>query len=263
MELRRSEALRRPRTHDFSAGVFPGPSDQAGARAALRVYGSPTKRLLDLVIATLLLAALTPLIVVLAILIKVDSKGPVLYRCRRVGLEGREFAMLKLRKMHCDAAGLSLTSAHDERFTRFGSFLARTKLDELPQLWNVIGGTMSLVGPRPEDPGFVALHPQRYAEILRAKPGITGLSQLAFAKEGRLLEGPDRTKRYVEHLLPQKIAIDQLYVACRSMRMDLRILAWTLVTVVFGTEVAVDRRSGRLSRRRANSAFTALERAGT
>ena len=215
------------------------------------------ERLLDIVIAVPLLVALTPLMALLALAIKVESSGPVFYRSRRVGLGGREFSMPKFRKMHCGAAGPALTCARDERFTRLGSFLAATKLDELPQLWNVIRGSMSLVGPRPEDPSFVALHPQDFVEILRVKPGITGLSQLAFAREGRLLDGPDRVSRYAEWLLPNKIAIDRLYVTHRSTSMDLRILFWTFVTVVLGIEVAVDRRSGGLSVRRRPPASSA------
>jgi lipopolysaccharide/colanic/teichoic acid biosynthesis glycosyltransferase len=212
--------------------------------------GALGKRFLDVLIAVSMLVALTPLMLVLALAIKLGSRGSVFYRCRRVGLGGREFAMLKFRKMRHDAAGPAVTWAHDERFTRLGSLLAGTKLDELPQLWNVIRGDMSLVGPRPEDSSFVALSSRDYAEILRARPGITGLSQLAFAREGRLLGGPDPLRRYVERLLPQKITLDQLYVARRSTGMDLRILAWTVVTVLLGIEVSVDRRSGKLSARR-------------
>jgi lipopolysaccharide/colanic/teichoic acid biosynthesis glycosyltransferase len=219
-------------------------------RAGGRARGLEAKRLIDIVIAIILLVAFAPLLVGLALAIKLGSRGSVLYRCRRVGLGGREFAMLKLRKMRHDAAGPPLTCAHDERFTRVGSFLARRKLDELPQLWNVVRGDMSLVGPRPEDPSFIALCPHEYAEILRARPGITGLSQLAFAREGRLLDGPDPLRRYVKRLLPQKITLDQLYVARRSTVMDLRILAWTVVTVMCGIEVSVDRGGGELSARR-------------
>jgi lipopolysaccharide/colanic/teichoic acid biosynthesis glycosyltransferase len=208
------------------------------------------KRLFDLVISLPLLVLLIPLMVVVALAIKLDSNGPILYRCRRVGLGGREFAMLKFRKMHHGAAGSALTCSRDDRFTRFGAILARTKLDELPQLWNVIRGDMSLVGPRPEDARFVALYPQDFVEILRVRPGITGLSQLAFARESRLLDVPDRLKRYVECLLPQKIGLDQLYVANRSGSMDLRILFWTLATVLSGVEVSVSRETGRLSVRR-------------
>lgn len=214
------------------------------------MFRSLAKRLLDLSVAIPLLVVVMPLMVLLAVAIKFDSSGPVFYRCRRVGFAGREFAMLKFRKMHHDAAGSALTSSSDARFTRIGSFLARTKLDELPQLWNVIRGSMSLVGPRPEDPHFVALYREQYAEILRVKPGITGLSQLAFARESRLLDGPDPEERYVEWLLPQKAGLDRLYVAARSISMDLRVLLWTFVTVAFGVEVSVNRQSGALTVRR-------------
>ena len=131
-----------------------------------------------------------------------------------------------------------------------GRFLSLTKLDELPQLWNVIRGEMSLVGPRPEDPKFVALHPTEYDEILQVTPGITGLCQLAFAREGELLASDDRVDAYVEYLLPQKVQLDVLYASRRTLAMDLRILVWTAVAVVLRREVAVGRETGRLSVRR-------------
>jgi lipopolysaccharide/colanic/teichoic acid biosynthesis glycosyltransferase len=224
--------------------------------ARRRDFGGGATRLVDLSLAALLLVTLAPLMVVLAVAILLDSPGPVFYRCRRVGFGGGQFAMLKFRKMRRNAVGPALTAAGDERFTRVGAFLARTKLDELPQLWNVIRGQMSLVGPRPEDPSFVALEPDGYDEILQVRPGITGLSQLAFANEGRLLgKAVDRVEFYERRLLPQKIAIDRLYVARRSIGGDLRILLWTAVAVVARAEVAVDRHSGRLSVRRRPNGF--------
>src|SRR5205823_1367512 len=126
-----------------------------------------------------------------ALAIRLESRGSVLYRCRRVGQGGHEFSMLKFRKMQRDAAGGPLTAADDERFTRIGKLLAKTKLDEVPQLWNVLRGTMSLVGPRPEDPSFVSMLVSEYEQILRIKPGITGLSQLAFARETEILDPAD------------------------------------------------------------------------
>jgi lipopolysaccharide/colanic/teichoic acid biosynthesis glycosyltransferase len=236
------------RRRESAVGFFETP--RASTRAGAAACESPAKRLLDILIAVTLLVAFMPFALLLALAIKLGSRGSVFYRCRRTGLGGREFAMLKFRKMRDNAAGPPLTCSRDERFTRLGSFLARTKLDELPQLWNVIRGDMSLVGPRPEDPSFIALYSHEYTKILQARPGITGLSQVAFAREGRLLGGPDRVERYIERLLPQKAALDQLYVAHRSTSMDLRILVWTVVTVLFGIEVSVDRRSGRLSVRR-------------
>ena len=192
---------------------------------------------------------LAPVILIVAAMIKLDSSGPGFYRCPRIGQGGREFGMLKFRKMHDGARGPALASADDERFTRLGPFLARTKLDELPQLWNVLRGQMSLVGPRPEDPSFIDLHPAEFAVIHGVKPGVTGLCQLAFARESTVLDPQDRLGHYVNHILPQKVSIDQLYASQRSIGMDLRILGWTAVAVLFGREVAVHRQTGALSRR--------------
>jgi lipopolysaccharide/colanic/teichoic acid biosynthesis glycosyltransferase len=158
--------------------------------------------------------------------------------------------MLKFRKMRHDAHGPPLTSADDARFTRVGRFLAASKLDEVPQLWNVLRGEMSLVGPRPEDPAFVAMHPDDFAAIVGVKPGVTGLCQLAFAKEGRILDAKDRVRDYAERLLPQKIAIDLLYARRRTFLFDAKILAWTAIAVLLRKDVAVHRGTGRLTLRR-------------
>jgi lipopolysaccharide/colanic/teichoic acid biosynthesis glycosyltransferase len=158
--------------------------------------------------------------------------------------------MVKFRKMRAAAAGPALTATDDQRFTRLGRFLARTKLDELPQLWNVIAGNMSLVGPRPEDPSFVALRSADYERILQVRPGITGLTQLAFSRECDILDPGDRVGDYVRRLLPQKVQIDRLYVARHSAVMDLRILGWTAMTLFLRSDVAVHRSTGRITRRR-------------
>jgi lipopolysaccharide/colanic/teichoic acid biosynthesis glycosyltransferase len=151
--------------------------------------------------------------------------------------------------MHDGAAGPALVSKRDERFTRMGPFLARTKLDEVPQLWNVLKGEMSLVGPRPEDPSFIALHREDYEEILSVRPGITGYCQLAFARETEILDDNDRERYYVERMLPQKVGLDRLYVAGRSFAVDLNVLWWTAKAVLLGREVAVHRRTGHLGTR--------------
>lgn len=207
------------------------------------------KRALDLTVALVVLLLVAALLLVIAAAIKIDSRGPVLYRARRVGRHGAEFAMLKFRKMYDGASGPSLTAADDARFTRVGRLLARTKLDELPQLVNVVKGEMSLVGPRPEDPSFVDLEPDRYQTILAVRPGITGLSQLAFARESEVLDPADRAGHYVRAIFPQKLMLDTLYATGRSLRMDFAILRWTLLAVVARRQVAVNRTSGRLSRR--------------
>jgi lipopolysaccharide/colanic/teichoic acid biosynthesis glycosyltransferase len=208
------------------------------------------KRVVDFTAATLLLALFLPLFLVIAAVITADSRGPVLYRCRRVGQHGRELAMFKFRKMRRDADGRRLTVAADERLTRIGKVLAQTKLDELPQLWHVVKGEMSLVGPRPEDPYFVGLHAQAYHEILTVKPGITGLTQLAFVDEARILGPGNPQAAYLQSLLPQKVALDRLYVDRRSIGVDVRVLWWTFLAVVCRRPVAVHRADGRLSHRR-------------
>jgi lipopolysaccharide/colanic/teichoic acid biosynthesis glycosyltransferase len=207
------------------------------------------KRMLDVLVAAPVLLLLAPVILVLAATIKLESRGGAFYRCRRVGWRGRELQMLKFRKMHEGADGPALAHPQDERFTRIGAFLARTKLDELPQLWNVLKGDMSLVGPRPEDPGFVQLHKESYEKILTVRPGITGLSQLAFARESEVLDPEDRVGHYVQRILPQKIRMDGLYATQRSLSMDMKILWWTARAVVGRRDVAVHRDTGRLSRR--------------
>jgi lipopolysaccharide/colanic/teichoic acid biosynthesis glycosyltransferase len=226
------------------------------------MVGHALKRALDLTVAVPLLILLTPVILLVAAAIKLESRGPAFHRCKRVGRGGRELWMIKFRKMHDGAGGPALAAAQDERFTRLGPFLARTKLDEVPQLWNVVKGEMSLVGPRPEDPSFVEAHRDDYREILSVAPGITGLSQLAFARESEILDPEDRVGHYVNGILPQKIGIDRMYAARRSLRMDLWILWWTAAAVLLRREVAVHRETGRLNLRTPREAFqpVALER---
>jgi lipopolysaccharide/colanic/teichoic acid biosynthesis glycosyltransferase len=208
------------------------------------------KRVLDVMAASMLLLILLPLIAVVAAAIKLDTRGPAFFRCRRVGYGGREFGMLKFRKMVHDAGGGALTAPDDDRFTRLGCVLAKMKLGEIPQLWNVLKGDMSLVGPRPEDAEFVELRAQEYRQILRVRPGITGLSQLAFARESEILDPNDRRGHYVAKLLPAKARIDCVYVSRRTIRMDFKIMFWTAAAVLLRLEVAVHRQSGRLTRRR-------------
>lgn len=208
------------------------------------------KRLFDVIASVLLLFCVAPLFFALAIAVKLESRGPVFFGSRRAGQGGRDLRVLKFRKMRDGATGPALTATDDERFTRIGRFLARTKLDELPQLINVFKGDMSLVGPRPEDPEFVELRREDFATILTVRPGITGLSQLAFAKESELLDPARRIEDYVGRFLPQKIALDRAYVARRTLALDLKILAWTAAAVIFRKDVAVNRQTAALTARR-------------
>ncbi len=209
-----------------------------------------TKRGFDLVTSGLMLLVTAPLFALLAVLVAVESPGGVFYRCYRVGFHGRPLAMLKFRKMHATATGPALTLADDDRFTRIGRFLAATKLDELPQLWNVFRGDMSLVGPRPEDARFVEMHRDGYARILSVRPGVTGLSQLAFARESEILDPNDREGYYIRDLLPQKVDLDVNYAARRTLWLDIKILFWTAAAVVARRDVAVNRQTANLGFRR-------------
>jgi lipopolysaccharide/colanic/teichoic acid biosynthesis glycosyltransferase len=208
------------------------------------------KRTLDVLVGAVGLLLLLPLMLITALLVKLESRGPVFYRCTRAGHRGRELSMLKFRKMHDGATGLALTTSADDRFTRVGRVLARTKLDELPQLWHVLRGEMSLVGPRPEDHAFVARHQAHYDRILSIRPGIIGLSQLAFADEASILDPAAPEQHYLERILPQKLGLDLMYVERHSVWFDIKILMWSTVAVLARREVAVDRSTGRMGLRR-------------
>jgi lipopolysaccharide/colanic/teichoic acid biosynthesis glycosyltransferase len=198
---------------------------------------SLTLRLFDLSICVLLLAPALVAGAVTALLIFIDSPGSVFYRSTRVGRGGRPFAMLKFRKMRRSARGGPLTIGEDERFTPIGGFLAMTKLDELPQLWNVIKGDMHLVGPRPEVPEFVARYREEYEELLSVMPGVTGPAAVEYASESHLLSlQQDPVRFYEESIMPRKIEIDLHYIRSRTLWGDLKILAQT--TLVPLTKVA-------------------------
>ena len=211
---------------------------------------SRTKRTFDMAVAVSLGILLLPALVLLALLVRVDSPGPVLYRCRRVGFGGRTFEMLKFRKMHHDASGAHLTAHADQRFTRAGKWLTRLKADELPQLWNVIRGDMSIVGPRPESRFFTDSFPQEFDQITRVRPGIVGPSQLAFAEESRILDPHDPTSHYLGRILPQKIELDRMYAERWSFMTDIRVLFWTCAAVLLRRPVAVNRQTGEMGLRR-------------
>lgn len=186
------------------------------------------KRALDLCIAIPGLVMTSPLLAAAAIAVKLDSRGPVFYRGRRVGKDGREFDILKLRSMTAGGGGPAVTSAGDPRITRVGRFLRRTKLDELPQLWNVTRGEMSLVGPRPEDPRYVKLYTEEQLRVLTVRPGITSPTSLAFRNEEAMLAEGGGVSAYAQDVMPRKLAMDLDYVEHRSFAGDVAILARTL-----------------------------------
>lgn len=191
-----------------------------------------SKRLFDLLLAAPALLLLAPAFALIALAIKFDSPGPVFFRQVRVGRHGVPFRIHKFRTMRHDPedAGRQITVGADARITRVGAFLRRSKLDELPQLIDVLAGTMSLVGPRPEVPRYVALYPEAVREtVLSVRPGITDLASIEFRRESELLaRSPDPERAYVEQVLPAKLRLAQAYVERSSLRTDLQVIARTL-----------------------------------
>ena len=233
---------------DVGSEALPGSARVAGVPLAL-VRG--VKRGLDVVVSGLMLAALLPVLCTVAVLVRLDSPGPTFIRCMRVGYRGRPLQMLKFRKMVADATGAPLTTADDARFTRLGRWLTKYKFDELPQLWHVLRGEMSLIGPRPESPDFVERHADDYyGSILTVRPGVIGLSQIAFAEENRVLDSQDPVGHYLQRILPQKVGLDRMYATRLSLWLDLQILFWGCVTVLLRRQVAVDRDVARMTLRR-------------
>lgn len=194
------------------------------------------KRLFDLAVASLALLLLAPLLAGVAIAVKLDSPGPVFYRQVRVGRGGREFRIHKFRTMTHNPAdrGPQLTVGADARITRVGGWLRHSKWDELAQLIDVWRGDMSIVGPRPEVPRYVALYPADLrAQVLSVRPGITDDCSLDFRDEGTLLaQSADPERTYVDQILPIKLRLQAQYVAQAGVRTDLRILARTFAVLL-------------------------------
>lgn len=200
-----------------------------------RLLDKRAKRLLDVALSLLGLVLLSPLLVALALWIKRDSPGPVFYRGLRVGRHGRPFRIYKFRTMVADAERLGgpSTADNDPRITPAGRFLRKYKLDELPQLLNVLRGEMSLVGPRPEVPEYVALYNEEERTVLSVRPGITDWASLWNSDEGAVLAtAADPEELYRELIRPTKLYLQLQYVRTRSLGTDLRILALTAATVV-------------------------------
>lgn len=173
-----------------------------------------------------------PAIALLAVAIRLETPGPALYRARRVGRGGRLFSCLKLRTMSLADRGPAITAKGDARITGTGAFIRRFRLDELPQLWNVVRGEMLLVGPRPEDPRFIDIDDPLHRTVFTATPGITGAAQLLFAQERDLLDPTDPEGSYRRDVLPAKLLLDARYLARRSTRLDAWILWSTLAAVI-------------------------------
>jgi lipopolysaccharide/colanic/teichoic acid biosynthesis glycosyltransferase len=193
------------------------------------------KRIFDLVCGVPVLVVALPVMLIIALAIKLTSRGPVLFRQRRVGRDGREFEILKFRTMYHGANGLGITARGDSRITALGRVLRKSKLDELPQLFNVISGEMGLVGPRPDLAEFISELPLSLRQVLVLRPGLTGWATLHFRHEEELLaQIPPRSLRdyYAKTLLPKKVRLDLEYAGKASFLVDATILLRTVLAII-------------------------------
>ncbi|MBN2042100.1 MAG: sugar transferase [Spirochaetes bacterium] len=193
------------------------------------------KRIFDITVSFVGIIILLPVFLLIAIIIKCTSKGPVFFRQIRMGKDFKQFKILKFRTMidNKNEEGPEISSSDDIRITVFGKFLRKYKLDELPQLVNVIGGNMSIVGPRPEVPKYVEIFKKDYEEILSLKPGITDIASLKFRKENELLTGKqDIEAVYINNILPEKIQYNKIYLKKCSFTFDLLIILKTIFTII-------------------------------
>lgn len=189
------------------------------------------KRMFDLVLAMLGLIALSPAMLAAALAVRLDSPGPALYRQKRIGRGFQPFEILKFRTMvrGADQMGRQITAGADPRITRVGHWLRKTKIDELPQLINVIKGEMSLVGPRPELPKYVEMFRDDFTEILSIRPGITDIASIRFRDEASILgRAEDPEREYVTRVLPEKIELAKKYIGQSSLVLDAILIAKTL-----------------------------------
>lgn len=193
------------------------------------------KRIFDIIMSSIGLIALSPLLLILSVLIKIDSNGPVFYRQTRVGKNNKDFRIFKFRTMrpNADKIGLITVGGHDPRVTRSGYYIRKYKLDELPQLINVLLGDMSLVGPRPEVRKYVNLYNAEQLHVLDVRPGITSLASIRYRNENELLANatnPDKV--YIEKIMPDKLAIDLEYVAKASLWTDIKLIFTTFYEII-------------------------------
>lgn len=194
------------------------------------------RRGLDIFCSLIGLITLAPFFLMIAFMIKRDSPGPVFYRGKRVGRHGKIFKILKFRTMYetpVTYSGLPITARGDNRVTPFGRWLRDTKINELPQLWNVLVGEMSLVGPRPEDPELVqSWDPEVRAQLLSVRPGITSPASVLYRDEESLLQSASVLEQYFQEILPSKLRLDQLYLRYRTVFTDVDVIFWTLVALL-------------------------------
>lgn len=193
------------------------------------------KRLMDIISSAMGLVFFAPLMILVAIGIKIDSEGPVFFRQERVGLNGKRFFIYKFRTMaeNTELKGLQITGDNDERITRIGKYLRKYKIDEIPQLINVLKGEMSIVGPRPQVPKYVNMFKEQYDKILVVRPGITGYASLEYSNENELLGScDDPEKFYIEDILPKKLDLNMRYIEEISLWTDIKVIIRTIIKIL-------------------------------
>lgn len=191
----------------------------------------PGKRVFDLIVSAIGLVLCAPFLPLIAVAVKLDSEGPVFFSQERIGTGFRPFQVLKLRTMTDRVGGAPITCGADPRITRLGRVIRRFKLDEVPQLWNVFRGDMSLVGPRPEVREHVALYAEDYKVVLSVRPGMTDPASIAYRSEAELLGRAKDPETYYRHvILPDKIRVSREYLIKANLRTDLAVLLRTLVS---------------------------------
>lgn len=201
----------------------------------LTTGGKITKRVFDIVACVTAGLVLCPLWLCIGLAVACGSKGGAFYRQTRVGRNGKEFKLLKFRTMRQDAdkIGGLITVGEDSRVTRIGKFLRNYKLDELPQFLNIIKGDMSIVGPRPEVPKYVALYDERQRRVLSVRPGLTDYASIEYISENELLaQSADPDKTYIEEIMPAKLELNLKYIDNQSIMEDLRLIFKTLFSIV-------------------------------
>ena len=193
------------------------------------------KRLFDLLSSFLGLIILSPLLLLLSLAIVIDSKGGVFYKQKRIGKNGKPFMLYKFRSMRtgADKKGLLTVGTNDDRTTKVGRFIRKYKLDELPQLINILKNEMSIVGPRPEVEKYVNLYTAKQRKVLEVKPGLTDLASLAYLNENEILgKAIDPEKTYIEQIMPAKLKLNMEYIEKQSFWFDLKIIFLTLKKIV-------------------------------
>lgn len=193
------------------------------------------KRLFDIVLTLTALVVLFPILLLIGLLVVLDSKGPMIYKQQRIGRGGKPFCLYKFRTMkhHSDKQGLLTIGERDPRITRLGYFLRKSKLDELPQLWNVLVGDMSIVGPRPEVKKYVDMYDARQRRVLDVRPGLTDPASLEYIDENKILESFEHPEEaYIKMIMPRKLELNLDYIERRNFFFDLFIMVRTLMRIV-------------------------------